>query len=41
MAETLARKPAKNKVLRFKFEKLVSQVQFSIQKILKYLELRF
>ena len=41
MAETLARKPAKRKALRFKFEKLVSQVQFSIQKILKYLELRF
>ena len=32
MAETLARKPAKRKALRFKFEKLVSQVQFSYTK---------
>ena len=31
MAETLARKTAKRKALRFQFEKLVSQVQSSIE----------
>ena len=31
MAETLARKVAKRKALRFQFEKLVSQVQSSIE----------